>query len=217
MYLPSSPTNCNIGMSNSGVQYLESLWNHGPSRLLFIRVDLGIDVLHQAELHFFQIIGYFEQFNRNRRSKPSIFKHYIGMIWRLEWTEDKSYHYHCLFIFDGSAVQNGIYYGNEIGYYWRNNITGGIGTFWNCNNEAGHYPESAIGLIDYRDTQKRHYLLTRVLSYLTKPDTQIRNAIYQDASALGYPESALHVRTFGTSNVLPPRTSKAGRPRIVSP
>lgn len=197
----------------SGVDYLNSLWTNGPSKLLFVRIDLGINCQNQEQIHFSQIIHYFEKLKKNRRSKPSIFKHYVGCIWGLEWTEDKSYHYHCLFIFNGNAVVDGIYYGNEIGYYWCNSITGGIGTFWNCNNEASHYPESGIGIIDYRDMQKRHHLLTRVLSYLTKPDTQIRGAIYQDALALGRPDWALHVRTFGTSNKLRPRISNVGRPR----
>jgi len=199
----------------SGVEYLDSLWANGPSRLLFVRIDLGIDFTHQTGVNFTQVVGHFENLKNNRRSKPSIFKHYVGCIWSLEWKEDKSYHYHCLFIFNGHEVEDGVYYSNEIGYYWRNHITGGIGTFWNCNNEEDNYPQSGIGMIDYRDMQKRYYLLTRVLSYLTKPDMHIRQAIHQDALALGFPDWARHVRTFGTSNKLRPRMSNVGRPRAM--
>lgn len=215
--LDSLPFNVNASMFKSGAQYLESLWSNGPSRLLFIRIDLGIGIQHQAGLHAFQIIEYFARLNTNRRNKPKIFRHYIGIVWRLEWTPDKSYHYHCLFIFDGSAVQDGVYYANAIGYYWHNDITNGTGTFWNCNNEADNYPESGIGMIDHRDAQKRDFLLTRVLAYLAKPDLQIRQAIDQDAMALGRPDLASHVRTFSTSNALPPRESKVGRPRTNVP
>lgn len=201
-----------LGNFFSGVWYLESLWEYGPSRALFVRVDLGIREEHQTTTHIFQIIDFFKQLKRNRYSNRSLFEHQIGMIWRLEWSPDKTYHYHCLFIFDGTRVQNGVHYAHEIGCYWRDFITQGIGTFWNCNEEEDSYPEPGIGLIDCRDLQKRYYLLTRVLAYMAKPDPHIRWAIQQDANALG--QSASHIRTFGTSHDWKPKQSNAGRPRL---
>lgn len=184
----------------SGVDYLNALWEHGPSRMLFVRVDLGIRFEYQSSMHFIEFCDYFKRMIANRRSKPSIFRHYVGMIWRLEWTIDKSYHYHCLFIFDGARVRNAVYYGDAIGDYWMKNITEGIGTYWNSNREADNFPESGIGMIDRRDIRKRHILLTRVLAYLTKSDFEIREAILEDAIGLGCLHQARHIRTFGTSN-----------------
>lgn len=198
----------------SGVEYLESFWSCGPSKGLFVRVDLGIREAYQQTTSIFQITDDFKRLKKNRINKPSIFKHNIGLIWGLEWLQDKSYHYHCLFIFDGTKVQNGVYYAHEIGCYWRDVITKGQGTFWNCNTDEDRYPESGIGLIDHRDVQKRYYLLTRVLPYLAKPDHQIRWAIEQDANALGRPDLASHVRTFGTSHDYQPREANVGRPRL---
>lgn len=198
----------------SGSEYIESLWRNGPSKLLFIRVDLGFDQASQSSIHFAQAQELFKKLRNNQRSKPSIFENYKGIIWRMEWTLDKSYHYHCLYVFDGTKIQNGIYYANAIGEYWRNSITKGIGTWWNCNAQEQHYQKCGIGLIDHRDMEKRENLLTQVLPYLTKPDNHIRGAIRQDALALEYPDAGNHARTFGTSNKLSPRTSNVGRPRI---
>lgn len=203
-----------LALYESGVEFVQSVFENGCSDLLFVRVDLSIREEFQGQTHAFLIREYFQRLCSNRRNKPSIFQYYVGMVWCLEWTVQKSYHYHCIFIFDGHNEQNGVQLGNDIGYYWVNNITDGKGTFWLSNNFEDDFPQCGIGRINYRDHQKRYYLLTRVISYLAKPDLLVRHAIQQDAIALGHPEWAYKFRTFGTSNVFPPRASNAGRPRV---
>jgi len=195
----------------SAAALVASLWAHGPSRMLFVRVDLGIREAHQCELHVFQMKAYFERLCANRRGKRSIFEHYVGLVWSLEYTAKKSYHYHCLYIFNGAYVQDGGYYADEIGRYWQTVITKGKGTYRNCNREAERYPELGIGLIDRRDEQKRGYLLENVIAYLTKEDHEVREAIKQDAQALGW--SGRHIHTFDCSTPLRRRKEKRGRPR----
>lgn len=213
LYSQSIPTP-DPALYESAVEYIQSVFENGCSDLLLVRIDLSIREGFQQEIHAFRMREHFQQLCNNRRSKPSIFKHYVGMVWCLEWTKEKSYHYHCVFIFDGHYEQNGVRLGNDIGYYWVNDITDGKGTFWLSNNYEECFPQCGIGRINYRDHQKRYYLLTRVISYLAKPDHLIRSAIQQDAIALGHPEWAFKFRTFGTSNVVPPRVSTVGRPRI---
>lgn len=198
----------------SGVNYVQSVFDNSCSDLLVVRLDLGMREEYQQETHAFLMREYFQRLGNNRRGKASIFEHYIGMVWCLEYTKLKSYHYHCLFFFDGHAKQNGRKLGNDIGYYWAHGITEGKGSFWLSNNYEECFPQCGIGRINYRDYQKRSYLLTRVLAYLAKPDRLVRDAIQQDANALGHPEWAYKFRTFGTSNVVPPRTSTVGRPRM---
>lgn len=195
-----------------GVEHLESLRENGPSKLLCVRIDLGIRTEYQPSVHIFQIIDAFKRLKRNRINKPNLFHHNIDLTWCLEWQPDKSYHYHCLFIFDGHKVQNGEYYAHEIGCYWRDVIAKGMGTFWNCNADEDKYPESGIGMIEYRDSLAWHFLLTRVLAYMTKPDPLIRQAIQADAIALG--QSVSHIRTFGTGLDRQLGSSNVGRPRL---
>lgn len=195
------------------VDYLNSLWEFGPSRMLFIRVDLGIRVEHQELVHVFAMRDYFETLLNNKRGKPSLFKHCVGIIWRLEYEDDKSYHYHCLFILDGSKVQQDINYADAFGQYWQNNITDGEGTYWNCNSSLNEYRRRGIGMIDHTDLQKRQYLMQDVIPYLTAIDDDIRVVITQDAEALGYDGKHLKVRTFGRGKILTARKSNRGRPR----
>jgi hypothetical protein len=212
LYQSSQPTP-DFNIYSSAVTYLDSVIEHGPSDLLFIRVDLGIKQGHQTQVHVFQMKELFDRLNANRRCKPSIFRHYVGMIWALEWTPEKSYHYHCLFIFDAKKVQNDIELANQIGYYWMNEITDGIGSFWNSNAHTHEFQQCGIGRIRHWELGKRHNLMTRVVSYIAKPDCMVRDAIQRDAATLGNVDWAYKMRTFGTSNILKPRDSNVGRPR----
>lgn len=212
LYQSSQPTP-DFSLYSSAVTYLTSVIEHGPSDLLFVRVDLGVRQGFQSQIHVFQIKEMFDRLNSNRRCKPSIFRHYVGMIWTLEWTPEKTYHYHCLFIFDAKKVQNDIEIANQIGYYWINEITDGLGSFWNSNAHTQEFLQCGIGRIKYWELNKIHNLMTRVVSYITKPDGMVRGAIQRDAELLGNVDWAYKMRTFGTSNTLRQRDSTVGRPR----
>lgn len=204
----------NSDVFTARLNLIESLWRYGPSKLVIVRVDFGIRVDHQSAISAFEIIDDFERLRANRRSKPRIFEHNIGMIWSLEFTPDKSYHYHALFVFNGHEIQNDVYYADQIGEYWCNQITKGKGTYWNCNRQAVNYPVNGLGMICHNDWSKRQALLTHVVPYLAKPDHLIRAAIQNDAIALGMSHWAHKVRTYGASHPLTGRQSPAGRPRI---
>ena len=61
----------------------------------------------------------------NRRTKPSIFENMVGYIAKREYTEDKGPHIHTLFIYDGQKVSKDAFKGDQIGAYWKNEITDG--------------------------------------------------------------------------------------------
>ncbi|WP_239877599.1 inovirus-type Gp2 protein [Laribacter hongkongensis] len=192
---------------------IKSIFDYGPSKLLFIRIDYGLRSEYQKSTSFFEFQEWFQKIRNNMRHN-TIFKHHIALCWSLEYTHEKSYHCHALHIFDGHAVQDGVYYGNLIGEYWCNQITGGKGTYWNCNRQADNYPINGLGMISHNDWPKRQALMTHVVPYLAKPDYLIRGAIQADANALGMPHLAHKVRTYGASHPLTERRSPAGRPRI---
>jgi hypothetical protein len=99
-----------------------------------------------------------------------------------------------------------------LGKYWVNNITNEKGTYWNCNASLNHYKRRGIGMIDYRDTEKRQLQVNDVLPYLTVVDNDIRLQITEDVVALGY-EGDVTVRTFGRGTVRKEKKINRGRPR----
>ena len=83
----------------------------------------------------------------------------------------------------------------------------------NGNHEIqGGYKRRGIGMIDYRDTEKRQLLTNDVLPYLTVVDNDIRLQITEDVVALGY-DGDVTVRTFGRGTVRKEKKTNRGRPR----
>ena len=128
------------------VDYLNSIFDFGHSRLLCIRLDLGVHQKYQKSMHIFFMRDLFQRFLNNQRCKPSLFKHVVGTIWRLEHTDDKSYYYHCLIIMNGSRVREDNVLCDLIGQYWVKEISNGQGTYWNCNRDPSHYKQLGIGM-----------------------------------------------------------------------
>lgn len=172
----------------------------GYRQLLLVRVDLAMCDEYKASTSIFDIQGYRTRLWSNRRSKPSIFEHCLGWVWGMEYGEDCGYHLHCLFIFNGRAVQRDIWYGDQIGEYWNQVITAGKGRYYNCNRYKDSYQFNGIGKLHSNDVEKFSHLQQRVLPYLAKADGRIQQAMQLDAQATGHPVS--HIRTFGHSNNL---------------
>lgn len=169
----------------------------GHRRLMAVRVDFLFREEYQQQITIFDILEFKNRLWKNRRGKPSIFKHCLGWIWKLEYTPDAGYHCHCLFIFDADEVQADTYYGELIGQYWMA-ITQGMGCYNNCNRDKQRYRHCGIGRIHLNNPEEFHNLCHWVITYLNKEDPYIRTAIAQDAAALGV--QAGRVRTFGYSN-----------------
>lgn len=182
------------------VDYVNALFGL-YARLLGVRLDLGYHRDHLKDLPVDQIHKDLEHLLNNFRSNK-LFKHIVGYIWRIEWTESRGYHAHVYFFFDGSKVRQDAFYGNEIGFYWRDRITGGRGTFWNCNAHKAQYKHLGIGMISHDDPVGRQNVM-RAIKYLTKPDQFLR------VKSPGR-------RVFGTGIMPGARKSKAGRPRRIA-
>lgn len=149
------------------------------SKILVVRVDLhlgkmSIPILKQKpEAGLKQIEYLLKRFFNNQRHNK-LFEHKIGYIVKIEYAPQRGFHVHCAFFFDGHQCQNDSYYSNAIGWYWVNQITGGHGTFYDCNRpkNKAKYKKLGIGLIHYADMEKRANLML-ALAYLAKKDSHL--------------------------------------------
>ncbi|WP_137009514.1 YagK/YfjJ domain-containing protein [Aquitalea aquatilis] len=178
-------------------RFIQSCEPAGYPRVLVVRVDLSLKEPYQKTSSIFTFHQAVHALWKNHRHKPNIFQHCLGWVWSIEYAEECNYHAHCVFIFDGNKVQNDCYYADQIGQYWIKTITHGKGSYYNCNRDKAKYQYCGLGRIDLRSSQKRRYLLERVLPYLAKEDTQIAAAIALDGAAMGL--TAQNIRTFGCS------------------
>ena len=106
----------------------------------------------------------------NNRRNNSIFKDNIGYVIKTEYTEDKGVHNHAVLFFDGNKVQNDKFKGDQLGKYWEK-VTDGKGSYHNCNRND-YKDNQAIGMLDYRDIEKRRNL-DYAMAYLVKEDQSI--------------------------------------------
>ena len=175
-------------------RYLNDLFEF-YSRLLVVRVDFHYKKSEYECLSLEQVMKDRDVFIRQvKREHPYL----VGMCWKLEYGEDRSYHYHMVFFFDGAKVRQDITLGIQLGELWLE-VTDGEGTYYNCNADKSKYDECYLGQINYYDTDKRAALIH--VSYLTKVDESIIAVQLNDKA-----------RIFGKMT-LPKHASAAGRPR----
>ncbi len=187
-------------MIKSTATYIDQLLeNH--SKIQVIRLDLSYTKEHAREASLEDINQDLKHLLNNRRTKPSIFENMVGYIAKREYTEDKGPHIHSIFIYDGQKISKDAYKGDQIGEYWKNEITEGKGIFHNCNREKHKYAECALGMIDHTDDAKRTVLKENAIAYLCKEEQSI-DPVKQTGRE----------RSF-TRGVSPKRKSNAGRPR----
>ena len=103
------------------------------ARTCVVRVDLYYRTEAQARLRVERV---FDDLNRliAERERNLIFDHETGYICSVEQGEDRGYHIHAAFFFNGSEVSADIYRAQRIGELWER-ITRGQGCFNNCNLE----------------------------------------------------------------------------------
>lgn len=144
-----------------------------------------------------------ERLFSNMKGKPSLFKHLLGYVWRIECTPHAGYHLHLALFFHGDKIKKHEWLAQQIGEYWEHRVTKGRGRFHNCNRawnkESSKY---GIGEIESSDHVKR-FNLRNALTYLCK-DTQ---------AVLILPHAGGHL--FGSGFSYRDRSKGRGRPRTV--
>ncbi|ENU81867.1 hypothetical protein F975_00483 [Acinetobacter sp. ANC 3789] len=146
------------------IKRLLQLFNH----ILIIRLDLGWNKsINPCEISVSQMRANFTKFlGEFRYSKylPNI----VGYLWKLQFSKQKGYHYHCMFFIDGNTFQRHTDYAEIIGQYWKT-MTENKGYFLNCINDLIKHRRFSIGLIQYGDHNALD-ILKQALLYICKQD-----------------------------------------------
>lgn len=178
------------------VGYIDALFVR-YSRLLVVRLDLSYSK-ENCDVTQADAARDRKRLFENARSN-NLFANMVGWVWKLEHGPMKGFHYHMLFFFDGSKVQQGIKIAWLIGQYWVDVVTKGRGLYYNCNRDYSYYKWCGVGMVSHSDEQAREGLRNAVL-YLTKTD------LFMKLKAEG--------RSIGKMN-WPANKDPRGRPRAV--
>lgn len=151
--------------------YLDSLQEQ-YSKLNVIRVDLAYTNLHSDDMTLERANKDLNRLLSNRRSKPSIFEHNVGYVCKREYTKDKGVHIHAFFMFDGQKVQKSAFKADQIGTYWKEDITKEKGSYHSCHRTK--YKNNGIGMLEHKDAEKRENL-DKAIAYIAKDEQSIES------------------------------------------
>lgn len=154
--------------------YIDGLFDR-HARLCVIRLDLSYAYRQGEKVSLRRAVNDHKSL-MVAQSKHRLFKHLRGYTSKLHYGEDKGYHYHLAYFFDGSKVHKHVHIANEIGKLWQMHLTDGLGCYHNCNLEKPLYEEKgqwALGLVDHHDKEKRRQLHV-ALKYLTSADQYVK-------------------------------------------
>lgn len=173
--------------------YLNKILNH-YSRLLFVRVDVGIIKEHQENWGVKDFHRALEVLRNRMSNKDAHFRGLQGCVWAFEQGVKKGYHCHLLLIYDGSMRDGDEWLGEEVGKYWQQYITNNQGCYFNCNRKENKEKFEVndllgIGMI-HRNQPKQVENAIRAGLYLVNP-----NKVEQRLRAKTSP----NMRTFGIS------------------
>lgn len=142
------------------------------ARTVVVRVNLYYYKESQARQRVEHVFNDLDRLIAERERNP-IFDHETGYICSVEQGQDRGYHIHAAFFFNGSEVCRDIFKARQIGELWAS-ITRGMGYFDSCNqNKARYRDRLGIGVIHRNDQEGRahvHY----AMHYLVKDDQQLR-------------------------------------------
>jgi hypothetical protein len=142
------------------------------SRTVVVRVDLHYRAIARTRLRIEHVFEDLDLLVRARERNP-IFKHETGYICSVEQGEDKGFHIHAAFFFNGAEVRSDFNKAREIGELW-GQISRGQGYCYSCNDDKASYgDELGIGVIQRRDIQARQKVV-KAMRYLAKDSQHLR-------------------------------------------
>ncbi|MBX9405947.1 inovirus Gp2 family protein [Pseudomonas baetica] len=142
------------------------------SRTVVVRVDLHYRAIARARLLIEHVFEDLDMLVRARERNP-IFMHETGYICSIEQGEDKGFHVHAAFFFNGAEVRSDFNKAREIGELWEQ-VSRGHGYCYRCNDDKDRYgDEVGIGTIRRVDTQACGKVI-KAMHYLTKDSQHLR-------------------------------------------
>ena len=173
------------------------------SKLLVLRIDFSLKGQEFDSKSLEKIKKYLSELLKRFHFDTAL-QNIVGYIWKLEFGEQKGYHYHCIFFLDGNKYQKDAYYADQIGQVWQE-ITERQGIYFNCHRDKFKYRHLAIGMAKH-DDQEFFDNLDQVLIYICKQDQfLIENSLNGE-----------DIRTCQTS-AIPKEAKPLGRPRNSKP
>lgn len=147
------------------------------SKLMVVRLDLsyGRDYVDHCTPER-EIVGHWEALLKlvRKRFRACL----VGHVVKFEYGLDRGVHLHVVLLFDGQRVHNDAKIGEIIGTLWSEEITHGLGTFFNGNRAAhkAKMQDCALGVHTCWTAELERGLF-KVADYLTKPDHWVRLAV----------------------------------------
>ncbi|MBF8448979.1 YagK/YfjJ domain-containing protein [Aeromonas dhakensis] len=178
------------------------------AKLLFIRLDLAY-----KEKVYCRLTP--ETAMEDRRRYLAIIKRnfpgLVGYIWKMEYGQDRRFHMHTVFIFNGARHQQDRSLGRLLGDHWEE-YTNGLGTYFNCAHRRELYQtwgKDGIGMVHCDDEQKQDKLF-KALEYLTKHDELMLATLPSGRRTFGRMEISEASNRRGR-----PRTRSSGLPVLI--
>ncbi|MDH4872023.1 inovirus-type Gp2 protein [Pseudomonas sp. BN515] len=142
------------------------------SRTIIIRIDLYYRSEAQARLRVEHVFDDLDRLIAEHERNP-IFDHLSGYVCAAEQGDDRGYHIHAAYFFNGNEVRGDVYKAQQIGELWEC-ITRGQGCFNSCNHDKEQYGERcALGSIRRDDLNARRHV-HYAMRYLVKDAQQLR-------------------------------------------
>ncbi|MGY2183361.1 hypothetical protein [Pseudomonas agarici] len=142
------------------------------SRTNIIRIDLYYRQEAQVRLRVEHVFDDLVRLIAEHQRNP-IFDHLTGYICAVEQGEDRGYHIHAAYFFNGNEVRGDIYKAQQIGELW-GRITRGQGHFNSCNHDKEKYEsECGVGIVLRNDRTIRRNV-HKAMRYLVKDAQQLR-------------------------------------------
>lgn len=164
-------------LRQSSIKYIDSIIA-ANSKIIVIRLDFYQPISENIGYDMQQAIANMGRLIANMRHN-FIFNHLLGYIARLEYGLIRGTHWHAIFFFNGQLrnPKSHVFIAKQIGDYWVQDITGGCGTYYNCNVDIQTHESRGtcgVGLIEHSDHEKIQNLKDRVASYLGKTSLLVR-------------------------------------------
>lgn len=153
-------------------EYLTKLTQH-YSKLLFVRVDLGILYEYQSTVGIEKFNFYLRKLLKRVHDQDTCFNNLQGYAWAIEQGEKKGYHCHLLLIYDGHKHQNDFGLASMVGECWKE-ITDDQGYFFTSNTpeyKKRLEQKGVLGLgMIHRDNPQQIQNAINAAMYLVNPE-----------------------------------------------
>lgn len=154
--------------------YLHQLTQH-YAKLLFVRVDLAIQLEHQMNVGILQFNAYLHQFLSRLHQCDTCFRDLQGFAWAIEQGQNKGYHCHLLLIYDGHKHQNDFGLALMVGQCWKD-ITAHQGCFFTSNSpeyKTRFEQQGTLGIgMIHRNNSEQVQNAINAAMYLVNPEKE---------------------------------------------